>query len=162
MKKKKQSAGLMMFRTYSGKIEILLAHPGGPFFSKKDDGHWTIPKGEPDENEDLLLAAKREFNEETGINPIIEFPDAVYIELGSITQKGGKEVSGWAFEGSLADGYVHSCNTVTIEWPPRSGKFKDFPEVDKVEFFNIEEAKKKIKEAQVPLIEKLEEKLKKS
>jgi len=155
MKMKKQSAGLMMYRINDGKPEILLAHPGGPFFAKKDDGHWTIPKGEPDENEELLLAAKREFEEETGIKA-----DGEFIELGSITQKGGKEVSGWAFEGNLTDDYVHACNTVTLEWPPRSGKFKEFPEVDKVEFFNLEKAKKKIKEAQIPLIERLEEKLK--
>lgn len=154
MKKKKQSAGLMMYRMNIGKPEILLAHPGGPFFAKKDDGHWTIPKGEPDEDEDLLIAAKREFEEETGIKPNGEF-----IELGSITQKGGKEVWGWAFEGNLPPEYRHTCNSVRLEWPPRSGKFQEFPEVDKVEFFNLDDAKKKIKETQIPLIERLEDKL---
>ncbi len=159
MKKKKQSAGLMMYRINNNTPEILLAHPGGPFFAKKDDGHWTIPKGEPDDNEDLLPAAKREFEEETGIKPGA-LSGVEFIELGSITQKGGKEVFGWAFEGTLPAEYKHTCNTVRLEWPPRSGKFQDFPEVDKVEFFNLDEAKKKIKEAQIPLIEKLEEHLK--
>src|SRR5205085_2884315 len=133
MKKKKQSAGLMMYRITNGVPEILLAHPGGPFFAKKDDGHWTIPKGEPDDNEDLLPAAKREFEEETGILPAGEF-----IGLGSIIQKGGKEVFGWAFEGILPAEYKHICNTVRLEWPLRSGKFQDFPEVDRVEFFNLD------------------------
>jgi predicted NUDIX family NTP pyrophosphohydrolase len=154
MTKKKLSAGLLMYRLHDGKPEVLLAHPGGPFFAKKDAGHWTIPKGEPDENEDLFITAKREFTEETGITPSGDF-----IELGSIIQKGGKEVFAWAFEGNLDDNFVHSCNTVKLEWPPRSGNFKDFPEVDKVEFFNAGDAKKKIKEAQIPFIERLEEKL---
>src|SRR5207237_2996177 len=144
------SAGILLYRRRAGAVEILLAHPGGPFFAKKDEGHWTIPKGEPDDNEDLLAAAKREFEEETGIKPSGEF-----IELGSITQKGGKEVYGWAFEGTLPGEFRHTCNTVSLEWPPRSGKFKDFPEVDKVEFFNLDDAKRKIKEAKIPLIEKL-------
>ena len=143
-----------MYRRNKGKLEVLLAHPGGPFFAKKDEGHWSIPKGEPDDNEDLFLTAKREFAEETGIVPKGDF-----IELDSITQKGGKEVYAWALEGNLKNNFVHTCNTFKLEWPPRSGKHLDFPEVDKIEFFKIKEAKKKIKEAQVPLIERLEEKL---
>jgi|SRR4030095_11010597 len=148
--KKRVSAGLLMYRKKGNDVEVLLAHPGGPFFAKKDEGHWTIPKGEPDDAEDLLITARREFEEETGINP-----EGNFIPLDSIIQKGGKEVFAWAFEGNIPDGFVHKCNTVKIEWPPRSGKIKDFPEVDRVEFFSVELAKLKIKEAQIPLIERL-------
>jgi len=154
MAKKRVSGGLLLYRHNEHSLEILLAHPGGPFFSKKDEGHWTIPKGEPDEGEDLFVAAKREFEEETGVVPKGDF-----VELGSIIQKGGKEVFAWAFEGNISKNHIHTCNTVTIEWPPRSGKFKEFPEVDKIEFYNIDEAKKKIKESQIPFIERLEQKL---
>lgn len=146
-----------MFRLTSGEAEILLAHPGGPIFTKKDEGHWSIPKGEPDEelNEELLVTAMREFKEETGITPLGNF-----IELGSITQKGGKVVYAWAVEGTLPEGFVHECNLFEMEWPPRSGKYEEFPEIDRVEFFNVENAKKKIKEAQIPLINRLMEHLK--
>jgi len=136
-------------------LEVFLAHPGGPYFFKKDEKHWSIPKGEPDEGEELLHAAIREFTEETGITP-----NGKYIALGVITQKGGKEVHAWAFEGDLPKGYVHSCNTFKAEWPPHTGKYVNFPEVDKVSFFDTETAKQKIKETQIPLIEKLEEILK--
>lgn len=149
---KKLSAGLLMYRLVSGKLEIFLAHPGGPYFFKKDEKHWSIPKGEPEEGEEFLMAAIREFKEETGLTPAGNF-----IELGSIKQKGGKVVHAWAFEGTLPEGYVHTCNTFEEEWPPHSGKYVDFPEIDKVSFFNSEEAKEKIKETQIPLIEKLEE-----
>ena len=150
-KQKRVSAGILMFRRKNGSLELFLAHPGGPFFFKKDEGHWTIPKGEPDENEDLIDAAKREFEEETGIKPV-----GGLIELGSITQKGGKEVFGWAVEGDLPENFEHKCNTVNLEWPPKSGEYKAFPEIDKVEFFNVSDAKKKIKEAQIPFIERLQ------
>jgi len=109
MTKKRVSGGLLLYRHNGHSLEVLLAHPGGPFFSKKDEGHWTIPKGEPDKEEDLFIAAKREFEEETGIVPKGDF-----IELGSIIQKGGKEVFAWAFEGSLPQNHIHTCNTVTI------------------------------------------------
>jgi len=102
----------------------------------------------------LLLAAIREFKEETGLKP-----GGNFIELGSIMQKGGKKVYAWAFEGTLPEGYVHTCNSFEVEWPPHTGKYVDFPEVDKVSFFNSETAKQKIKETQIPLIEKLEERL---
>ena len=153
--KKRVSAGLLMYRIEKHSVEVMLAHPGGPYFAMKDEGHWTIPKGEPDDGEELLIAAMREFKEETGI-----IPTGNFIALGSITQKGGKEVYGWAFEGNIPKGFVHECNVIDIEWPPRSGKYMEFPEVDKVEFFPLEQAKKKIKETQIPLIEKLEEHLK--
>lgn len=119
-----------MYRIKDGNIEILLAHPGGPYFSKKDDGHWSIPKGEPDEDEDLLVTAVREFKEETGINVSGNF-----IPLGSIIQKGGKEVFAWGVEGDVPKDFVHECNVIDIEWPPGSGNFEEYPEIDKVGFF---------------------------
>jgi predicted NUDIX family NTP pyrophosphohydrolase len=158
MKKGKRiSAGLIMYRIANGKLEILLAHPGGPFYVKKDKGYWSIPKGEPDGEEELLEAAIREFEEETGIKP-----EGKFIELGSITQKGGKEVYAWAFEGYLPLGFEHTCNTFKMEWPPRTGRFQEFKEIDKIEFFDAETAKKKVKDTQIPLIETLERHLKSS
>lgn len=151
--RKRISAGLLMYRIKRHDLEILLAHPGGPFFKNKDDGYWSIPKGEPDDNEDELLeTAKREFEEETGLKPAGKF-----IELGNILQKGGKTVYGWAFEGDMPEGFVHKCNSFETEWPPHSGKKMQFLEIDKVEFFSSEKAKKKIKDAQIPFIERLEE-----
>lgn len=147
---KRKSAGLIMFRRTNGETEVFLAHPGGPYFHKKDDGHWSIPKGEPDTDEELLVTAIREFKEETGITPIGEF-----IPLGSIVQKGGKEVFAWAFESDLPKNYVHECNFFEEEWPPNSGEYREFPEVDKVGFFGIKEAKQKIKGTQIPLIDRL-------
>jgi predicted NUDIX family NTP pyrophosphohydrolase len=142
------SAGLVMFRRRNGRLEFFLAHPGGPFSQHKDEGHWTIPKGEPDTGEELLDVAKREFQEETGLEP-----HGPYIELGSIQQKGGKWVFAWAFEGDC-DGPIRS-NTCQMEWPPKSGKMCEFPEIDRAEFFGLEDARKKIKETQFPLLERL-------
>lgn len=150
--KKRVSAGILMYRIEEGELEVLLAHPGGPFFKKKDNGHWSIPKGEPDVDEEMLVTAMREFKEETGMTPLGNF-----ISLGSIVQKGGKEVFGWAVEGDFPDDYVHECNFFEMEWPPNSGKYEEFPEIDEVEFFTVDEAKEKIKAAQIPLIERLEE-----
>lgn len=150
----RQSAGLVMYRVVDGKVEVFLAHPGGPFFVKKDEGHWTIPKGEPDEGEDLLVAAEREFEEETGLKPA-----GPYLDLGSIQQKGGKIVHAWGFEGDWPEGREHKCNTFETEWPIGSGLFKAFQEIDRVCFFPLEEAKRKLKETQVPLIERLVDKL---
>jgi predicted NUDIX family NTP pyrophosphohydrolase len=152
--KKRLSAGILMYRLINNIPQMLLAHPGGPFFAKKDEGSWSIPKGEPDEGEELLNTALREFKEETGLTP-----EGDFTELGSIVQKGGKEVFGWGVKGDLPANYNYSANMVELQWPPKSGKIIKFPEIDKVEFFNIEEAKKKIKEAQIPLIERLLEKL---
>ena len=151
------SAGLLLFRLVKGEPEVFLAHPGGPFFARKDNGHWTIPKGEPDENEDLLAAAQREFGEETGFTPAGPF-----IDLGTILQKGGKTVHAWACEGDMPTGHVHCCNTFTTEWPIGSGKFQSFPEIDKVCFFPIPEARIKLKETQVPLLDRLLKHLEKS
>jgi predicted NUDIX family NTP pyrophosphohydrolase len=150
---KRTSAGLLMYRYRDNILEVLLAHPGGPFFRNKDDGHWSIPKGEPSDDEtDLLQTAKREFEEETGIHP-----DGSFIPLGEIIQKGGKTVFGWGFKGELPDNFVHRCNSFETEWPPQSGKKMQFLEIDKVEFFPADKAKKKIKDRQVKFIERLEE-----
>jgi predicted NUDIX family NTP pyrophosphohydrolase len=148
------SAGLLMYRLKDNILEVFLAHPGGPYFEKKDECNWSIPKGEPDDGEELLVTAMREFKEETGITPIGELKP-----LGTITQKGGKEVHCWAFEGDLPANYVHECNFFEEEWPPHSGEYREFPEIDKVAFFNTDDAKKKIKAAQIPFIERLQEML---
>ena len=129
---------------------FLLAHPGGPFFKNKDEGAWTIPKGLPEPGEALLDAARREFGEETG------FPVPAHVEflpLGHIVQKGGKHVYAWAFEGSCDPEKLVS-NTCFVEWPPRSGKQLEIPEIDRVEFFTLREAQSKIKAAQLPLLER--------
>ena len=139
-----------MFRIKEGVTQVLLAHPGGPYFQNKDDGAWTIPKGEPDEDEDLLLAAQREFEEETGIAP-----KGTFIELKPIQQKGGKIVHAWAFEGDCDPKAIKS-NLFTMEWPPRSGQQMQFPEMDRAEFFDLEVARKKIRAGQEALIDELE------
>lgn len=144
------SAGLLMYRIRDSRIEVLLAHPGGPFFVNKDDGAWTIPKGEPDTDEDLLLTAQREFEEETGIKPA-----APFIPLQPIKQKGGKIVHAWAFEGDCDPSAIKS-NTFTMEWPPKSGKQQEFPEMDRAEWFDLPTARTMIKAGQEALIEELE------
>jgi predicted NUDIX family NTP pyrophosphohydrolase len=144
------SAGLLMYRFKGGSLEVLLAHPGGPFFLRKDEGAWTIPKGEPDADEDLLLAAQREFEEETGINPTGPF-----VPLTPITQKGGKIVHAWAMAGDCDPKAVRS-NTFIMEWPPHSGKRQEFPEVDRAQWFDPPTARKKIKAEQAALVDELE------
>ena len=144
------SAGLLMFRFRDGSLQIFLAHPGGPLFRNKDEGHWTIPKGEPPDDEPLIQAATREFEEETGIKPAGPF-----IELGSIRQKGGKLVHAWAFEGDHDESQPVRSNTFEMEWPPRSGRYESFPEVDRARFFSLDEGKRKLKDTQRPLVERL-------
>lgn len=144
------SAGLLMFRRRDGEMEVLLVHPGGPFFAKKDEGAWTIPKGEAAPDEDLLTRAQIEFEEELGIRP-----HGNWIELGSIKQKGGKTVHAWAFEGDLPGSFELKSNTFQIEWPQRSGKLKQFPEIDQAVFFSEELARRKINPAQVPFLDRL-------
>jgi predicted NUDIX family NTP pyrophosphohydrolase len=148
------SAGLVMYRWKHGKLEVFLAHPGGPFFAHKDFGHWSIPKGEIEPDEDPLMAAIREFQEEVGIS--ID-PNSRFLDLGTIQQKGGKMVQAWAVEQDWDDSQPFQSNTFTLEWPPRSGKLQTFPEMDRAQFFSVEEAKRRIKESQIPLLEKLEE-----
>jgi predicted NUDIX family NTP pyrophosphohydrolase len=158
------SAGLLMYRKRGNNLEVFLAHPGGPFFKNKDDGHWTIPKGEIESEEESLSAAIREFREEIGIDTD---PSVKFIDLGSIRQQGGKVVHGWAFQGDCPAGGGPSgwCpsgrtgNTFQIEWPPRSGEFQTFPEIDRAEFFPLDLARKKIKSAQLPFLDRLESSL---
>jgi predicted NUDIX family NTP pyrophosphohydrolase len=144
------SAGLLMFRRIHNQLEVLLAHPGGPFFAHKDEGIWTIPKGEAAPGEDLLTRAQIEFEEEVGLRPHGE-----WIELGSIKQKGGKIVHAWGFEGDLPESFQCKSNLFEMEWPPGSGKHKEFPEVDQACFFSEEIARRKIKPTQLPLIDRL-------
>jgi predicted NUDIX family NTP pyrophosphohydrolase len=144
------SAGLLMFRSKGGVLQVLLAHPGGPFFRKKDEGAWTIPKGEPNPGEDLLQTAQREFAEETGLKP-----QPPLIGLTPIRQKGGKVVHAWAFEGDCDPKAIES-GLFTMEWPPKSGRHMQFPEVDRAEFFDLDVARKKIKLGQDALIDELE------
>lgn len=146
---RKKSAGLMLYREASNGvgIEVLLVHPGGPFWRKKDEGAWTIPKGEFDDSEEPLAAAKREFKEELG-SPA---PEGEYLSLGSIKQKGGKTVHAWAVKGDFDPGKLES-ETFTVEWPPYSKRMQEFPEVDRAEWFTPEVAKEKILAAQMPLI----------
>ena len=152
------SAGILLYRRSDadGALEVLLAHPGGPYFAKRDLGDWTIPKGEPDgRHEPLDAVARREFEEETGTALDAAAPT---IELGSIVQKGGKVVHAWAVEGDLDPAAARS-NEIEIEWPPRSGRRKRFPEIDRVEWFGPIEARRRIKSTQAPLIDRLEEAL---
>jgi predicted NUDIX family NTP pyrophosphohydrolase len=143
------SAGLLMYSRKNG-LKVFLVHPGGPYFMNKDDDYWGIPKGLTEEDEDHLQAAVREFEEETGIKPQGEF-----IPLGSIVQKGGKIVYGWTFECANDEPVKITSNTCEVEWPPRSGKKITIPEVDKGEFFTIEDAKVKMKKAQQEFLDKL-------
>jgi predicted NUDIX family NTP pyrophosphohydrolase len=144
------SAGLLMFRKRPSGLEVLLVHPGGPYFRNKEDGAWTIPKGEVESGEDLRERAKIEFHEELGLRPSGEL-----IDLGSVKQKGGKTVYAWALEGDLKDDFRVASNTFEIEWPPRSGKRQSFPEVDRANFFPLEEAKRRINPAQASFLERL-------
>jgi len=139
-----------MYRIKDGATQVLLAHPGGPFFVKKDDGAWSIPKGEPDTEEDLLITAQREFEEEIGVKPTGPF-----IPLKPVKQKGGKIVHAWAWEGDCDPDTIQS-NTFTMEWPPRSGQQQAFPEIDRAEWFDLATARRKIKSGQVGLIDELE------
>jgi predicted NUDIX family NTP pyrophosphohydrolase len=149
----KISAGLLMYRVRGGEIEFLLAHPGGPFWKNKDAGAWTIPKGEIQPGEEPLAAAQREFEEEIGLKP-----QGTFIELTPVTQKGGKVVHAWAFEGDFDTARLHS-NNFQMEWPPRSGKFETCPEVDRACFFRLAEAKQKINVAQAAFLEELRSKV---
>ena len=145
----KESAGLLVFRRTSGGLEVLLAHPGGPFWAKKDEGAWSIPKGELAAGEDPLAAALREFEEETGV--IIA---GTPLALQPVRQPSGKIIRAWALEGDLDPATVKS-NTFSLEWPPRSGQQQEFPEIDRVAWLPVEEARRKIVPGQVPLLEQL-------
>jgi predicted NUDIX family NTP pyrophosphohydrolase len=143
------SAGILLFRRHGGALEVFLAHPGGPFWAKRDAGAWTIPKGVVDEGEDLLDAARRELREETGLTP-----RGPFIPLGSIKQKAGKTVHAWACEGD-ADPSTVTSNETRIEWPRNSGKWLTYPEVDRCDWFSIDEARTKMNPAQAELLDRL-------
>jgi predicted NUDIX family NTP pyrophosphohydrolase len=134
----KVSAGLIMFRRRNANVEVLLVHLGGPFWAKKDAGAWFIPKGEINPDEDELAAAQREFEEETGLQPTQPF-----LSLGHVKHKSGKKVTAWAFEGDC-DPAVLRSNTFEVEWPPRSGNTRQFPEIDRAAFFTIDQAREKM------------------
>jgi predicted NUDIX family NTP pyrophosphohydrolase len=149
-KAKNVSAGLLMYRRAVASWEFLLVHPGGPYFSKKDAGAWTLPKGLVDPGEDLLAAARREFREETSFDAPAT---ARYLPLGVIVQKSGKRVHAWAFEGDCEPASL-SSNQIEIEWPPRSGKRISIPEADRASFFDAPCAKRKLLAAQVEFIDR--------
>jgi predicted NUDIX family NTP pyrophosphohydrolase len=146
----RKSAGIVLYRTGAAGIEVLLVHPGGPFWAKKDAGVWSIPKGEYEDDEDPLACALREFEEETGTR--LGSDDVV--ELGSVRQKSGKQVTAWAVAGDLDPDTVRS-NTFSMEWPPRSGRQAEFPEVDRADRFGLDVAREKLVPAQAELLDRL-------
>ena len=139
----------MYRRTADSAIEVLLAHPGGPYWTRRDAGAWTLPKGEFEEGEDGLACAMREFREETGCTPTPPFAP-----LGEVRQKSGKRVSAWSFEGDLNPDHLES-NLFEMEWPPRSGRFKQFPEIDRIAWFDLAVARAKLLPAQLPFLDRL-------
>ena len=150
----KRSAGILLYRRPDGEPEVLLVHPGGPYWEKKDLGAWSIPKGEYDDAEDPRACALREFEEELGARP----PEGNLAALGTAKQSGGKVVTAWAVEGDLDPAGARS-NTFTLEWPPRSGVMRDFPEVDRADWFTLDDARERINPAQAVFLERLREEL---
>ena len=148
-KSKKQSAGILLYRPGVPEPEVFLVHPGGPFWKNKDEGAWTIPKGEFDESEDPLAAAIREFKEETGFNIKGDFKPLVPVQ-----QKAGKIVQAWAIQGNIIEANVQS-NFFEMEWPPKSGKKQSFPEIDRASWFRLSEAREKINSSQVQFLDQL-------
>jgi predicted NUDIX family NTP pyrophosphohydrolase len=152
MPSSKRSAGILLYRRGTDGPEVLLVHPGGPFWTKKDGGAWSIPKGEYEPGDDPLAAARREFEEELGSAP----PEGAPVALGEVRQKSGKLVCAWALEGDL-DATAAYSNTFTIEWPPRSGRMQEFPEVDRAEWFGLDAARERINPAQRSFLDRLVE-----
>jgi predicted NUDIX family NTP pyrophosphohydrolase len=146
----RRSAGILLYRLPGGAPEVLLVHPGGPFWARRDAGVWSLPKGEYEDGDDPLAAALREFEEETGT----AIETGGLRELGDVKQKSGKVVSAWAAEGDLDPDAVHS-NTFTMEWPPRSGRTAEFPEIDRAGWFGIDEAREKLNPAQAEFLDRL-------
>jgi predicted NUDIX family NTP pyrophosphohydrolase len=149
----KKSAGILLYRTRRGLLEVFLVHPGGPFWATKDDGAWSIPKGEFEEGEDPIDAAKREFREETGLTPRGNFR-----AMEPIRQKGGKVVYAWSARSNLDATEVRS-NTFSLQWPPRSGRTQKFPEIDRAAWFTIQSARRKILRSQLSLLDQLQKRL---
>ena len=149
-----RSAGILLYRHSAGALELLLVHPGGPYWARKDDGAWSIPKGEHADGEDAVDCARREFEEETGTVP----PVGALVPLGEIRQRSGKRVSAWAAEGDLDADAVRS-NTFTVEWPPRSGRTQEFPEVDRAGWFAPDDARRALVPAQAAFVDRLVEHL---
>lgn len=149
----KHSAGILLYRFRESKLEVFLVHPGGPFWARKDEGAWSIPKGESEEGEDPLVAAKRELTEETGIAL-----NSSLIDLGELRQPGGKIVHAWAAAQDCDPSEIRS-NTFEVEWPPKSGKFREFPEVDRGAWYTLSAARKKLHKGQRGFIDKLRQKL---
>jgi predicted NUDIX family NTP pyrophosphohydrolase len=148
---KKPSAGILLFRHRDDVLEVLLVHPGGPMWAKRDSGAWSLPKGEYEPDEAPLAAARREFAEELGSAP----PDGEALDLGEIRQRSGKLVSAWALRGDL-DADAITSNTCMVQWPPRSGREIEIPEVDRARWFDMASAREKINPAQVTLLQRLE------
>jgi predicted NUDIX family NTP pyrophosphohydrolase len=149
-----RSAGILLYRRCAGGLELLLVHPGGPYWARKDAGAWSIPKGEHAEGEDALACARREFAEETGTVP----PAGALVPLGEVRQRSGKRVSAWAAEGDLEPDSIRS-NRFTVEWPPRSGRMQEFPEVDRAGWFAPEAARAALVPAQATFVDRLLEHL---
>lgn len=149
---RRRSAGIVLYRMRDHRLEVLLVHPGGPLWSRRDDGAWSIPKGEYGDGEDPLVAARREFEEELGVPA----PSGRPRELGEVRQRSGKLVRAWALAGDL-DAEAVTSNTAEIEWPPRSGRMIEIPEVDRAEWFALDRARSKINPAQVALLDRLGE-----
>jgi len=150
----RKSAGILLYRRRAGEPEVLLVHPGGPFWQKKDLGAWSIPKGEYEDGEDARACALREFEEELGAPA----PERALAELGTARQAGGKLVTAWAAEGDV-DAAALRSNTFTLEWPPRSGAMREFPEVDRADWFPLDEARRRINAAQAVFVDRLEAQL---
>lgn len=145
-----RSAGILLFRRRSGGLEVLLVHPGGPFWARRDEGAWSIPKGEHADGEDPMACARREFEEETGSAP----PPGELLALGEIRQRSGKRVAAWAAEGDLDPDAVRS-NRFEMEWPPRSGRRREFPEIDRAAWFGADEARRRLVPAQAEFVDRL-------
>ena len=147
-----KSAGIALYRGSGPELEVLLVHPGGPLWARRDAGAWSLPKGEYEDGEDAVAAARREFAEELGSPP----PEGELIDLGEVRQRSGKLVRAWGTPGDLDASQVRS-NTFALEWPPRSGRIREFPEVDRAQWFPLAQARERINPAQVPLLDRLEQ-----
>ena len=150
-----RSGGLLLYKgNTANDLKVLIAHPGGPFFKNRDNGYWSLPKGEPEDKEEMFDAALREFKEETGMSPT-----GPYIELGTIIQKNGKTVYAWAFRGNWPDGKIPDCNKISMEYPKGSGKVCTFPEIDEVRMLSAEDARLKLRKEQHLFLDRLIERL---